>query len=62
MSMSLGHTVLFKLRRRATGNSPSEIRLDHCGLVVMDTSSELSGSWGLTLRSDGYLSTISLAQ
>ena len=29
VSMSLGHTVLSKLRRRVTENSPSQIMLDH---------------------------------
>ena len=53
VSMSPGRTVLFKLRRRASGNVPSEIRLDHGDLLVMDgltqseyvhsTASELSG-------------------
>ena len=53
VSMSLGHSALFKLRRRALGNIPSEIRLDHGDLLVMDsltqsehvhtTASELSG-------------------
>ena len=33
--MSLGHSVLFKLRRRVTGNSPSQIRLDHGDLLVV---------------------------
>ena len=36
ISMSLGHSVLFKLRRRVTGNSPSHVRLDHGDLLVMD--------------------------
>ena len=53
VSMSLGHSVLFKLRRRAPENSPSQIRLDHGDLLVMDgltqleyehsTASELEG-------------------
>ena len=53
VSMSLGHSVLFKLRRRASKNSPSQIRLDHGDLLVMDgltqleyehsTASELEG-------------------
>ena len=53
VSMSLGHSVLFKLRRRASENSPSQIRLDHGDLLVMDgltqleyvhsTASELEG-------------------
>ena len=36
VSMSLGHSVLDKLRRCATENSQSEIRLDHDDLLVMD--------------------------
>ena len=36
VSMSLGHSVLFKLRRRASENTPSQIRLDHGDLLVMD--------------------------
>ena len=53
VSMGLGQSVLFKLRRRATRNSPSEVRLGHGDLSVLDgppqleyehsTSSELSG-------------------
>ena len=56
VSMSLGHSVLFKLRRRTLENSPSEIWLDHGDLLVMDgltqseyghsTASELSGPRG----------------
>ena len=36
--MNLGHSVLFKLRRRASENTPSQIRitLDHGDLLVMD--------------------------
>ena len=51
--MSLGHSALFKLRRRALENTPSEIRFDHGDLLVMDgptqseyvhsAASELSG-------------------
>ena len=36
VSVSLGHSVLFKLRRRALGNTPSAIWLDHGDLLVMD--------------------------
>ena len=53
VSMSLGHSALFKLRRRASENTPSQIRLDHGDLLVMDgltqfeyvhsTASELLG-------------------
>ena len=56
VSMSLGHSVLFKLRRRASENTPSQIRLDHGDLLVMDglpqleyehsTASELGGTSG----------------
>ena len=61
VSMSLGHSVLFKLRRRTSKNTPSQIRLDHGDLLVMDgltqleyvhsTASELEGPRvNLTLR------------
>ena len=53
VSMSLGHSVLFKVRRRAPENTPSQIRLDHGDLFVTDgrtqsecvhsTASEMSG-------------------
>ena len=53
VSMSLGHSALFKLRRRASENTPSQIQLDHGDLLVMDgltqlkyehsTASELEG-------------------
>ena len=53
VSMSLEHSVLLKLRRRASENTHSQIRLDHGDLLVMDgctpfeyehsTASELSG-------------------
>ena len=53
VSMSLGHSVLFKLRRRTSENTPSQIRLDHGDLLVVDgltqleyvhsTASELEG-------------------
>ena len=53
VSMSLGHSVLFKLRRRASENTPSQIRLEHGDFLVMDglnqleyvhsTASELEG-------------------
>ena len=36
VSMSLGHSALFKLRRRAPENTHSQIRLDHGYLLVMD--------------------------
>ena len=36
VSMGLGHLALFKLRRRASKSSPSQIRLDHGDLLVMD--------------------------
>ena len=36
--MSLGHSVLFKLRRRASENTHSQIRLDHGDLLVMEGS------------------------
>ena len=63
VSTSLGHSALFKLRRRASENTPSGIWLDHGDLLVIDgltqseyvhsTASELSGSFG-------YHSTLSL--
>ena len=53
VSMSLGHSVLFKLRRRAPENTHSQIQLDHGDTLVMDgltqveyehsTASELLG-------------------
>ena len=53
VSMSLGHSVLFKLRRRAPGKTVTQIWLDHGDLLVMDgltqdefqhsTASELEG-------------------
>ena len=53
VSMSLGHSALFKLRSRAPENTHSQIRLDHGDLLVMDgltqfehehsTASELLG-------------------
>ena len=41
VSMSLGHSALFKLRRRASENTPSQIRLDHGDLLVMDGSNPI---------------------
>ena len=43
---SLRHSVLYKLRRRALENSPSEVPLDHGDLLVMDglTQSEYAHS------------------
>ena len=35
VSMSLGHSVVFKVRRRAPGKVPSSIRLDHGDILVM---------------------------
>ena len=53
VSLSLGNSVEFKVRRRASGNVPSSIRLDHGDVLVMDglaqseyehcTASELQG-------------------
>ena len=36
VSMSLGNSVEFMVRRRASGNFPSSIRLDHGDVLVMD--------------------------
>ena len=36
VSMSLGNSVEFKVRRRAQGEVPSSIRLDHGDILVMD--------------------------
>ena len=36
VSLTLGNSVEFKVRRRAPGNVPSSIRLDHGDLLVMD--------------------------
>ena len=42
VSMSLGHSALFKLRRRASENTLSQIRLvDHGDLLVMDGLTQL---------------------
>ena len=53
VSLSLGNSVEFMVRRRAPGNVPSSIRLDHGDVLVMDgpaqseyehcTASELQG-------------------
>ena len=53
VSLSLGNSVEFMVRRRASGNVPSSIRLDHGDVLVMDglaqseyehcTASELQG-------------------
>ena len=53
VSLSLGNSVEFMVRRRASGNLPSSIRLDHGDVLVMDglaqseyehcTASELQG-------------------
>ena len=42
VSISLGHSALFKLRRRAPENTPSQIRLDHGDLLVMDGLTQLA--------------------
>ena len=39
--VSLGHSVLFKLRRRRLENTHSQIRLDHGDLLVMDGLTQL---------------------
>ena len=51
VSMCLGHSVLFKLRRHTPENTPSEIQLDHDDLLVMDglTQSEYEHSTGSKL-------------
>ena len=36
VSLSLGNSVEFMVRRRASGNVPSSIRLDHGNVLVMD--------------------------
>ena len=36
VSLSLGNSVEFMVRRRASGNVPSSIRLDHGDVLVMD--------------------------
>ena len=41
VSLSLGHSALFKLRRRAPENTHSQIRLDHGDLLVMDGLTQL---------------------
>ena len=65
--MSLGHSVLFKLRRRASENTPSQIRLDMVtfwswmGVPNWSMSTLRRLNWrdlGLILRSVGYHSTL----
>ena len=41
VSMSLGHSVEFKVRRRAPGDVPSSIQVDHGDLLVMDGLAQL---------------------
>ena len=41
VSMSLGHSALFKLRRRAPENIHSQIRFDHGDLLAMDGLTQL---------------------
>ena len=41
VSISLGHSALFKLRRRVSENTHSQIRLDHGDLLVMDGLTQL---------------------
>ena len=59
--MSLGHSAMFKLRRRASKKTVTQIWLDHGDLLVMDgltqyeyehsTAFELRGPWvNLTYR------------
>ena len=64
-SMSLGQSVLFKLRRRASENTNSEIRLEHVDLLVMDgfTQFDHKHCWflGIASRSFGHLGTLSPA-
>ena len=52
VSMSLGHSALFKLRRRAPEKTHSQIRLDHGDLLVMDglTQSEYEHSTAFELE------------
>ena len=67
VSLSLGNSVEFKVRRRASGNFPSSIRLDHGDVLVMDglanrstnTARRLGCSvLGLTLPTAGWLNTL----
>ena len=67
VSVSLDHSVEFQVRRRAPGNEPSSITLDHSDLVVMDglAQSECAHArclgcrvLGLTLHIDGSHSTL----
>ena len=41
VSLSLGNSVEFKVRRRGPGNVPSSIRLDHGDVLVMDGLAQL---------------------
>ena len=43
VSLSLGNSVEFMVRRRASGNVPSSIRLDHGDVLVMDGLGALHG-------------------
>ena len=62
VSMTLGHSVLFKLRRRMSVDIPSVVVLEHGDLLVIDGQTrakyEHSVASGLTVRSVGYLRTL----
>ena len=68
VSLSLGNSVEFMVRRRAPGNFPSSIRLDHGDVLVMDgltpnrsmnIARRLSCRvLGLTLPTAGWLNTL----
>ena len=57
VSMGLGNSVDFKVRRRGQGKVPSLITLDHGDLLVMDGLAQ-SEYVGLTLLSVGLRSTL----
>ena len=44
VSLSLGNSVEFKVRRRAPGEVPSSVRLDHGDILVMDGLAQLESA------------------
>ena len=64
VSLSLGNSVEFMMRRRVPGEVPSSITLDHDDLLVMDGSSQSERAHrtvrvlGLTLHTAGLRNTL----
>ena len=69
--MRLGHSVLFTLRPCVKGNSPSQVRLDHGYLLVIDgkaqfeyehsmSSEQMGPRVNLTYRSQALLEALYL--